>query len=124
LDERASDIHMEPSTDGLTVRFRVDGRLRAREAPPSTLRDAVISRIKLMAALDIAERRLPQDGRISHAVRGGTPAERLFSRSAGSDWRLKVPFQLSPITKFQCLLSAFLFPDRIPYFVDEENLLA
>jgi hypothetical protein len=54
----------------------------------------------------------------------GTPAERLFSRSAGSDWRLKVPFQLSPITKFQCLLSAFLFPDRIPYFVDEESLLA
>ena len=49
MDERASDIHMEPSTDGLTVRFRVDGRLRAREAPPSTLRDAVISRIKLMA---------------------------------------------------------------------------
>jgi general secretion pathway protein E len=70
VDERASDIHMEPSTDGLTVRFRVDGRLRAREAPPSTLRDAVISRVKLMAALDIAERRLPQDGRISHAVRG------------------------------------------------------
>ena len=70
MDERASDIHMEPSTDGLTVRFRVDGRLRAGEAPPSTLRDAVISRVKLMAALDIAERRLPQDGRISHAVRG------------------------------------------------------
>ena len=61
---------MEPSTDGLTVRFRVDGRLRAREAPPSTLRDAVISRVKLMAALDIAERRLPQDGRNSHAVKG------------------------------------------------------
>ena len=70
VDERASDIHMGPSTDGLTVRFRVDGRLRARVAPPSTLRDAVISRVKLMAALDIAERRLPQDGRISHAVRG------------------------------------------------------
>jgi general secretion pathway protein E len=62
--------YMEPSTDGLTVRFRVDGRLRAREAPPSTLRDAVISRVKLMAALDIAERRLPQDEHISHAVRG------------------------------------------------------
>jgi general secretion pathway protein E len=91
VDERASDIHMGPSTDGLTVRFRVDGRLRAREAPPSTLRDAVISRVKLMAALDIAERRLPQDGRISHAVRGGEVDFRVATVPTGHGESLVIP---------------------------------
>lgn len=70
VDERASDIHFEPTADGLAVRLRVDGRLRLVETPPARLRDAVVSRVKLMAGLDIAERRLPQDGRIAYAVRG------------------------------------------------------
>jgi general secretion pathway protein E len=62
---------LEPTADHLNVRLRVDGRLRLLEpSVPGHLRDAVISRVKLMGGLDIAERRLPQDGRITHAVRG------------------------------------------------------
>ena len=63
LQERASDIHIEPATHGVRVRFRVDGMLREKEQLPLELQAAVISRIKLLSALDIAEKRLPQDGR-------------------------------------------------------------
>ena len=70
VDERASDLHLEPTVDGLTVRLRVDGRLRCLTTLGSDVRDAVVSRVKLMANLDIAERRLPQDGRLGLAVRG------------------------------------------------------
>jgi general secretion pathway protein E len=59
----ASDIHIEPSREHLRVRFRVHGRLREIGAPPARLGAAVVSRIKILARLDIAERRLPQDGR-------------------------------------------------------------
>ena len=59
----ASDIHIETARDHLRVRYRVHGRLREAGAPPARLSAAVISRIKIMAKLDIAERRLPQDGR-------------------------------------------------------------
>jgi len=58
----ASDIHLEPFEDHLRLRFRVDGRLYDRPSPPKHLEDALISRLKVMAHLDIAERRLPQDG--------------------------------------------------------------
>ena len=70
VDERASDLHFEPTPDGLDVRLRVDGRLRRLPHAPAHMRDAVVSRVKLMAGLDIAERRLPQDGRLAVAVRG------------------------------------------------------
>ena len=70
VETRASDIHIEPFQDRLSVRYRVDGVLRAAPAPPARLRAAVISRIKIMAKLDIAERRLPQDGRILVTLRG------------------------------------------------------
>ncbi len=59
---RASDIHIEPFRSGLTVRLRVDGLLRVVPTPPSVLPQAIISRIKILAGLNIAERRLPQDG--------------------------------------------------------------
>jgi general secretion pathway protein E len=59
----ASDIHIEPARDHLRVRYRVHGRLREAGAPPARLSAAVISRIKILGKLDIAERRLPQDGR-------------------------------------------------------------
>lgn len=59
----ASDIHIDPARDHLRVRYRVHGRLREAGAPPARLAAAVISRIKILAKLDIAERRLPQDGR-------------------------------------------------------------
>lgn len=63
-DARASDIHLESTCDGLLARFRVDGVLTDVPSPPKGLQAAVISRVKLLAELDIAERRAPQDGRI------------------------------------------------------------
>jgi general secretion pathway protein E len=70
LERRASDIHVEPFENRLIVRYRIDGVLHETESPPRRLSAAVISRIKIMANLDIAERRLPQDGRIKLRVQG------------------------------------------------------
>ncbi|HUL14230.1 MAG TPA: ATPase, T2SS/T4P/T4SS family, partial [Methylococcaceae bacterium] len=70
VEARASDIHVEPFEQQLKVRFRVDGVLKEVEAPPVRSTAAVISRIKIMAKLNIAERRLPQDGRIKLQVQG------------------------------------------------------
>jgi general secretion pathway protein E len=70
VETQASDIHIEPYPDRLRVRYRYDGVLHEAESPPSRLAAAITSRIKIMARLDIAERRLPQDGRIRLAVRG------------------------------------------------------
>ena len=70
LEMRASDIHIEPFENRLIVRYRVDGVLHEIESPPRRLSSAVISRVKIMANLDIAERRLPQDGRIRLRVQG------------------------------------------------------
>lgn len=67
---KSSDIHIEPGIDGVAVRYRVDGHLRQTQLLASGLRAAVTSRIKIMAKLDIAERRMPQDGRIKIPVRG------------------------------------------------------
>ena len=64
IECRASDIHIEPFERELRLRYRVDGVLQNMDPPPNVLRAAIISRIKLMAKLNIAERRLPQDGRI------------------------------------------------------------
>ena len=70
VESRASDIHIEPFENRLKVRYRVDGVLHEVESPPSRLSAAVISRIKIMAKLNIAERRLPQDGRIQLRAQG------------------------------------------------------
>ncbi len=70
VETLASDIHIEPFEDRLRVRYRYDGVLHEAEAPPRHLAAAITSRIKIMARLDIAERRMPQDGRIKMAVRG------------------------------------------------------
>jgi general secretion pathway protein E len=70
IESRASDIHVEPFQNRLIVRYRIDGVLREVATPPTQLRAAIISRIKIMAKLNIAERRLPQDGRIRLAIRG------------------------------------------------------
>ena len=64
LNEGASDIHIEPYEKEFRVRYRIDGVLYVKINPPLKLRDAIISRIKIMSKLDIAEKRLPQDGRI------------------------------------------------------------
>ena len=72
--EQASDIHIEPFESASVVRFRVDGTLRDVVRPKKALHGALISRIKIMAQLDIAEKRLPQDGRITLRV-GGRPVD-------------------------------------------------
>jgi general secretion pathway protein E len=63
LKMRASDVHFQPFPDRLQVRYRIDGVLRDMEAPPKKVQDAILSRLKVMGEMDIAERRLPQDGR-------------------------------------------------------------
>ena len=69
-ETRATDIHVEPFEDGLRVRYRCDGVLEEVERHPAASAPAILSRIKIMGQLDIAERRLPQDGRIRFSARG------------------------------------------------------
>lgn len=70
VKENASDIHIEPYEKEIDVRLRVDGMLRKVLTPPRIIQDALISRVKIMASLDIAEKRLPQDGRIRLLIGG------------------------------------------------------
>jgi type IV pilus assembly protein PilB len=70
VKDRASDIHIEPNEKGLLIRFRIDGMLHDIRTLPNTIKSAVISRIKILSKMDIAERRLPQDGRFQ--VKFGT----------------------------------------------------
>jgi general secretion pathway protein E len=70
IENRASDIHIEPFEKDLKVRYRIDGILHDVESPPKKLKAALISRVKIMSKLNIAERRLPQDGRIKLKVLG------------------------------------------------------
>src|SRR3990167_1444397 len=71
IREGASDVHIETFEEKVIVRFRVDGVLREVLAPPRILAPLIVSRIKVMARLDIAEKRLPQDGRITLRIGGG-----------------------------------------------------
>ena len=70
VEKRASDIHIEPFEKEFRIRYRIDGVLFNQEQPPRELKAAIISRVKLMAKLNIAERRLPQDGRIKIKMLG------------------------------------------------------
>jgi general secretion pathway protein E len=70
IEKRASDIHLEPFEKEFRIRFRVDGVLFNQDPPPREMKAAIISRLKLMAKLNIAERRLPQDGRIKIKIVG------------------------------------------------------
>ncbi|MCK6474507.1 MAG: Flp pilus assembly complex ATPase component TadA [Planctomycetes bacterium] len=70
IDKKSSDIHIEPFEKRLRVRFRVDGACQETVAPPKRLHPAIVSRIKIMASLDIAERRIPQDGKFQMRVKG------------------------------------------------------
>jgi general secretion pathway protein E len=70
LESRASDIHIEPFENQLKIRYRIDGILHEMDPPPRQLKAAIISRIKILAQLNIAERRLPQDGRIKVKIAG------------------------------------------------------
>ncbi len=71
INQGASDIHIEPYEKSFRVRFRIDGVMREEMSPPLKLKAALTSRLKIMAHLDIAERRLPQDGRIKLKIGGG-----------------------------------------------------
>lgn len=71
IDERASDIHLEPQDNGLRVRFRIDGLLRDVTHQPPEVTLPAISRVKILAGLDISERRLPQDGALRHLHTNG-----------------------------------------------------
>src|SRR5206468_6806115 len=76
IHKDASDIHIEPYEKKLRVRYRIDGILYNIMNPPMKYRDAIVSRVKIMSKLDIAEKRLPQDGRIKIRFNeGGVPKE-------------------------------------------------
>ena len=81
--ENASDIHIEPDDKKLRVRYRVDGRLYERIHPPYQMHSAIVSRVKIMAELDIAQRRLPQDGGI-HVLVEGRPIDLRVSVMPGN----------------------------------------
>jgi general secretion pathway protein E len=104
VEKRASDIHIEPFEKEFRIRYRVDGVLYNQESPPRELKAAIISRVKLMAKLNIAERRLPQDGRIKvktlgrevdlrvstlPTLYGESVVMRLLDRSAGDFYDLR-----------------------------------
>mgnify|MGYP006182262237 CR=1 FL=1 len=72
VDLRASDLHFEPYEFNYRVRFRIDGELREVASPPLGLKDTLASRIKVISRLDIAEKRVPQDGRFRLRLRGKT----------------------------------------------------
>ncbi|MBN1816630.1 MAG: Flp pilus assembly complex ATPase component TadA [Sedimentisphaerales bacterium] len=83
VHENASDIHIEPDDRRLRVRYRVDGRLYEKMSPPYQMHSAIVSRVKIMAELDIAQRRLPQDGSI-HVLMEGRPIDLRVSTMPGS----------------------------------------
>src|SRR3954447_16839327 len=103
VEKRASDIHIEPFEKEFRIRYRIDGVLYSQDQPPKELKAAIISRVKLMAKLNIAERRLPQDGRIKiktlgrevdlrvstlPTLYGESVVMRLLDRSAGDFYDL------------------------------------
>lgn len=88
INENASDIHIEPFENRLQVRFRVDGVLREVLEPPAALASLIVSRIKVMARLDIAEKRLPLDGRISLRIAGRAVDVRVSTLPAGHGERV------------------------------------
>ena len=68
IEEGATDIHIEPFPKETILRYRIDGNLQTRQSPPQSLHNAIVSRIKIMSKANIAERRMPQDGRISFSM--------------------------------------------------------
>ena len=98
VNMRASDIHIEPFEDRVRIRYRIDGALVERDSPPKRLLAAMISRVKIMARMDIAEKRRPQDGRIK-------------TRAAGRDFDLRV--SILPTNHGQAVVMRILDRDSI-----------
>jgi len=88
LKMRASDVHIQPYTDRVQVRYRVDGILYDMESAPKKVQDAIISRIKVMGKMDIAERRLPQDGRATLKIGQGDVDVRISSIPSSNGERI------------------------------------
>lgn len=84
VNEGASDIHIEPNSGRLRVRYRIDGKLFQKISPPAPMHAAIVSRIKIMSSLDIAERRMPQDGDI-HVLLDGRPVDLRVSTMPSKD---------------------------------------
>ena len=72
LERRVSDIHLESIKEGLRIRFRIDGLLYDQETLPVSVMSQIISRVKVLARMDIAQRRVPQDGRVYFDISGVT----------------------------------------------------
>ena len=95
---RASDIHVEPFEDRVRIRYRIDGRLHERDSPPRRMLGAILSRIKILSKLDIAERRRPQDGRI---------------KITAGDKTLDLRVSVIPTNHGQSIVMRLLDPDNI-----------
>jgi type IV pilus assembly protein PilB len=82
ISDNASDIHVEPSENNIRIRFRIDGVLKEMAPAPKEIQSAIISRLKIMSEMDIAERRIPQDGRLTVAARGRKIVMRILDNTA------------------------------------------
>jgi type IV pilus assembly protein PilB len=121
IKKKASDIHVEPYEKSLRVRFRIDGILQEEMRPPLKLRNAITSRLKIMASLDIAERRLPQDGRIKLKIGNNREMDfrvsvlptlfgekivmRLLDKTSLQLDMTKLGFDVKPLTEFKYAIS-------------------
>ncbi len=103
LRRGASDIHLEPYEGEFRIRFRIDGVLFTMMRPPTRLRDAIVSRLKIMASLDISERRLPQDGRI-----------RIHISQTGKKKRIDFRVSTLPTLFGEKVVLRLLDPDKLP----------
>ena len=120
VKDRASDIHIEPNEVGLLIRFRIDGILHDIRTLPNKIKSAIISRVKILAKMDIAERRLPQDGRFQvkfgtkevdlrvstiPTVFGEKVVLRLLDKSKGLISLEKLGFLPDQLTQFESIIS-------------------
>ncbi|GAG73266.1 unnamed protein product [marine sediment metagenome] len=120
VKDRASDIHVEPNERGLLIRFRIDGMLHDTRTLPNKIKSAIISRIKILAKMDIAERRLPQDGRFQvkfgikevdlrvstiPTVFGEKVVLRLLDKSKGLIMLERLGFLPDQLTQFESIIS-------------------
>ncbi|HIJ66712.1 MAG TPA: Flp pilus assembly complex ATPase component TadA [Planctomycetes bacterium] len=116
--ENASDVHIEPDDKKLRVRYRVDGRLYEKMSPPHQMHSAIVSRVKIMAELDIAQRRLPQDGGI-HVLMEGRPIDLRVSVMPGNHGE-KVVIRILDVKKILTNLESLGFSyDNLQLFKEK-----
>ena len=111
VKKRASDIHIEPYEKNLRVRYRIDGMLHEEMAPPLKLKNAIASRLKIMSNLDIAERRLPQDGRIKLKLGKGREMDFRVS-SLPTMWGEKIVMRLLDKSNLQLDMTKLGFEEK------------